>query len=738
MPDTSNQIIQTLEAIHEDIKSAKEALKSNNVPPESNSTSTLATEINKVPTGIKKSTILEGFNNGKNTLAGGFIYNTDSTDLNSVNSVLLAADEYIIPAGKTVSIDFPSAEVADDLYRSKSAVDLVVKTAKPTTDIYNTILKPLYKTYVSKRLIAQEITNLYSVNIHLDKSNMSGDTLNVGEFVFPNFNTNLYYKKDGEEQDTLITKINAEKFHFSLSSKGRNVDITCRELVIDLDSVFSIIEMAGHNGYESTDATYYNFNNDIDAHIIKLPEFNVSYNGITEYYNGLAEAVYVDIPGQSIMPAGNVQIRTEDDPYNISKMNEDANLGGILRLFEIYNMDGTKKYDPKTKTFVDKDTYIDSDTSLKLIKDRNAYFGGSHLMGILDNKLINYKQYMDKLSASKKDALAKLTIKTGYVYFAQSNPIKADLFKFDDYNQPPMYEGFPLLYVDEDVIKFNRNSGSQGSNKIIGTSEVIFTFTDIHDDSIKHNLPLLGICAGDPYGNPVTFNGISLQINGTGFDTNYNGVTYKPLANSANLLASPFTTKFKDGNDYNLENVYTSKAPLIYNQNIKRVLIKSYPDTKGELECLIGYGLIYLTIDPQYDKPEVPTTPMKYIIDNETSIVRSQSRLYNNTVNSYEYVLGPASTDELAKYYDKYVHVLCPEDHPGLGTYEFCKFRLPLYNLDETKKYNYSKKTWEPVGSTTDDSLTLEEIYPTEYAEARNNGKEPQVYTNPGYELNPI
>ena len=738
MSDTVNQVIQTLESIASDIRDAKQALKSNNVTPESNSTSTLATEINKVPTGIKKSKVLEGFNNGKNTLFGGFIYNTDSEELNSVNSVLLAADEYVIPAGKTIDIDFPSAEVTDDLYRTKGNANLVIKTAEPVTDIYNTILKPLYKTYVGKKCISQEITTVYTTDIHLDKSNMSGDTLEVSEFVFPNFNTKLYYRKDGEEQDTLITKINTDKFHFSLSNKGRNIDLTCRELVIDLDSVFYFTEIAGHNGYESADETYYSFRDDSNAHIIKLPEFNVSYSGITGRYEGLAELVYLNSPGENIMLAANVQIRTEDDPVNILKLNEDANLGGILRLFEIYNMDGTKKYDPTTKTFVDASTYLDFEASLKLIKDRNAYFGGSYVMGILNNKPINYKEYMDKLSASKKDALAKLTIRTGYAYFAQTNPIKADMFRFDDYNQPPIYEGFPLLYVDEDVIKFNRNSGSQGSGKIIGNNEVIFTFTDIQDDSVKHNLPLLGICAGDPYGNPVIFNGISLQINGTGFDTNYNGVTYKPLANSANLLASPFNTRFKDGNDYNLENVYASKAPLVYNQNIKRVLIKSYPDRKGELECLIGYGLIYLTIDPQYDKPEVPATPMKYIIDNETSIVRSQSKLYNTTVNSYTYVLGPASTDELAKYYDKYVHVLCPEDHPKLGTYEFCKYRIPLYNLDETKKYNYSKKAWEPVGSTTDDSLTLEAIYPTEYDAARNEGKEPQVYTNPGYELNPI
>lgn len=738
MSDTVNQVIQTLESIASDIRDAKQALKSNNVTPESNSTSTLATEINKVPTGIKKSKVLEGFNNGKNTLAGGFIYNTDSEELNSVNSVLLATDEYIIPAGKTIDIDFPSAEVTDDLYRTKGNANLVIKTAEPVTDIYNNILKPLYKTYVGKKCISQEITTVYTTDIHLDKSNMSGDTLEVSEFVFPNFNTKLYYKKDGEAQDTLITKINTDKFHFSLSNKGRNIDLTCRELVIDLDSVFYFTEIAGHNGYESADETYYSFRDESDAHIIKLPEFNVSYSGITGRYEGLAELVYINSPGENITLAANVQIRTEDNFVNIAKLNEDANLGGILRLFEIYNMDGTKKYDPKTKTFVDASTYLDFEASLKLIKDRNAYFGGSYVMGILNNRPINYKEYTDKLKKSKKDALAKLTIKPGYAYFGDLVPISGDLFKFDDYNQPAVFEGFPMLHVDEDVIKFNRNSRAEGSGKIIGDNEVKFRFTDIIDDSVRYNLPLLGICAADPYGNPVTFNGITLQLDGSGFDKNQDGVTYSPVANAANLIASPYNTKFLNTSGLDLEYIYTSKAPLVYNKNIKSVLITSDSDRKGELELLLGYGLIYLVVDPAYDKPEVPSTPMKFIIDNETTIHKAKSRLYNNTVNSYEYVLGPASTDELAKYYDKYVHVLCPENHPGLGTYEFCKYRIPLYNLDETKKYNYSKKAWEPVGSTTDDSLTLEEIYPTEYAEARNNGKEPQVYVNPGYELNAI
>ena len=40
------------------------------------------------------------------------------------------------------------------------------------------------------------------------------------------------------------------------------------------------------------------------------------------------------------------------------------------------------------------------------------------------------------------------------------------------------------------------------------------------------------------------------------------------------------------------------------------------------------------------------------------------------------------------------------------------KFRLPLYNLDETKKYNYSNKTWEPVGATTLDTVRTRNLYP--------------------------
>lgn len=738
MSDTSNQIIQTLEAIHNDIKAAKDTLKENNVALESNATSTLSAEINKIPTAIKESGNLIGFNNGKNTLQGGFIYNTDDTTLNNANAVLLSADEYKFPEGKTVEIDFPSVEVAYDVWNSKNST-FNIKTNGAISDLYNSILKPIYKTFASKRLLDRKIDNQYRIKIYLDKSNLDvNNALTTNEFVFPNVNTDFYYKED--DVDIRIDKYKLNKFHFSLNYKGKHEEITCNELVIDLDTIHALGEVMGHNGYEVIDnAEYSTFRDDKDAHIINLPIFNVSYSGITAQYNGLYSNTYLDLSTSVIPLIENVQIRTEDSAENIARIHQDKHLATILNILEIFNTDGTKKYDPKTKTFVDKDTYLSNSEYLNMLRDRNGYFSNGSLMGLLyPLNPVNAKEFIDKQKDEKKQALAALTIKPGYAYFNSiSNPIPKDLFKFDDYNQPTVFDEFPLLAVDEDVIVFNRNSSAEGSGKIIGSNEVKFTVVDSLDNSLKNVLPLISVCAASPYMSGVTFNGLTIQKSYNDRTVERNGIIYNILTGMARLLFAPHNTKFKDTSGNNITNIECYYAPLAYNSTVKRVNIKSDSDYKGELQVLLNHGLVYQITDPVYDKPEVPSNPMKYIIDNDTSIVESGSKTYRKTSNNYLFHLGPASTDEMAKYYDKYVHVLCPEDHPKLGTYEFCKFRLPLYNLDETKKYNYSKKVWEPVGSTTDDSLALEAIYPTEYAE-ESGRRSITVYSNPGFELNAI
>ena len=165
-----------------------------------------------------------------------------------------------------------------------------------------------------------------------------------------------------------------------------------------------------------------------------------------------------------------------------------------------------------------------------------------------------------------------------------------------------------------------------------------------------------------------------------------------------------------------VENIKTNAAPLVYNENIKSIKIVSDGKRRGVLKSLLGYGMIYQVFDGSR-VPEKPATPMKYILDKDSTIEESKSKTYKSKCQYSTFILGPYTTDEMAKYVDKFVHVLVSEDHPGLGKYSFCKFRLPLYNLDETKKYNYSKKAWEPVNALTDDSTSMEDLYPDNIAE---------------------
>ena len=131
MPDTSNQIIQTLEAIHNDIKAAKNTLKENNVELISNSTSTLSTEINKIPTAIKESDTLIGFNNGTMSINGNIVYYEKDNDLKKDNSIFLAVNgpdfKYTPPDKrfmfKTLDIPNPNATYEENTAAMMQGLD---------------------------------------------------------------------------------------------------------------------------------------------------------------------------------------------------------------------------------------------------------------------------------------------------------------------------------------------------------------------------------------------------------------------------------------------------------------------------------------------------------------------------------------------------------------------------------------------------------------------------------------
>jgi hypothetical protein len=747
MTETANQIIQSLEGIANDISNAKSTLTQNNVVLDSSTTKTLATEIGKLPAAIKASTVLEGFNGGQNTLKGGFIYpNSESVnELNDSNTTVVKADEYEVPVGKYLNLTFPTPGIVNNT----SSSDIIkFRYNGKMSELYYTVLNALYKTYLKHSLTYDyndsTITqvDIRKINVLLRKGNLTVENgvYKFGEFVFPTFNTNFYAaKNDDDKEGTLITNFEIDRFHFSLNYRGKDLNIKCKKITVDLDFATQIIkkEISGHDGYhylvddDPEAAEYYNHRDDIDHHIIYLPEFNVEY-AATEYaYNGLSLDANVE-------QAYNVQIRTEENDTNKTLLEDPKHIANILRLVKVYNMDGTKIYNPMTKAFEDASTseYVTSPgyTIDDNMIDATEYYKNTNNVMMLDEngkKALNYKEYMAKLEKNTKAIVQGLNVNKGYVYYMIGNSIEPELIRYDEATYISYYQNFPMVKLLEGALRLGKYSNSRDAINTYNSTS--FEFADEYSKQRADVYPFITNCAFYS-SDTIGYGGIRLYINAD--IVRENGVKYTVLKNAVNTLVSHYDVKLYNNTDLDLsdssnglvKNIKTNAAPLVYNENIKSIKIVSDGKKRGVLKTLLGYGMIYQTFNATR-VPEKPTTPMKYILDKDSTIEVSKSKTYQSKVtrNGATVILGPYTTDEMAKYVDKYVHVLVPEDHPGLGKYNFCKFRLPLYNLAETKKYNYSKKAWEPVNVLTDDSTPMEDLYSNDITE---RGEYLEVFQN--------
>lgn len=731
----NHQIVETLDNIIKDITKAKNALKANNVTLKSNATISLADEINSVPDSIKASNSLEGFNGGQNTLKGGFIYpNSETvTELNDSNTTVVKAEEYEVPKDKYLNLTFPTPGIVN----STSSSDIIkFRYNGKMSNIYYTMLNALYRTYLKRSLTYDyndsTITQVDNrkINVLLRKGNLTVENgvYKFGEFVFPTFNTNFYAAKNDEDKEgTLITNFEIDRFHFSLNYRGKDLNIKCNKLIVDLDFATQIVkkEISGHDGYhyladgDAEVLEYYNHRDDRDHHIIYLPEFNVEY-AATEYaYNGLSLDANVE-------QAYNVQIRTEESDTNKTLLDDPKHIANILRLVKVYNMDGTKVYNPMTKAFEDITTsgyftfygFTPDDNMIDAVE----YYKNTNNIMMLDEngrKALNYKEYMAKLEKSTKAVVQGLNVNKGYVYYMIGNSIEPELIRYDESTYVSYYQNFPMLKLLEGALRLAKYSNSRDAINIYNITS--FNFSDEYSKQRADVYPFITNCAFFS-SDTIGYGGIRLYINAA--DTvRENGVKYTVLKNAVNTLVSHYDVKLynndldlSDSSNGLVENIKTNAAPLVYNENIKSIKIVSDGKKRGVLKSLLGYGMIYQVFDAT-KVPEKPATPMKYILDKGSTIEASKSKTYQSKMNGMTTILGPYTTNEMAKYVDKYVHVLVPEDHPGLGKYDFCKFRLPLYNLDETKKYNYSKKAWEPVGALTDDSTPMEDLYSNDITE---------------------
>ena len=365
MPDTSNQIIQTLEAIHNDIKAAKDTLKENNVELVSNSTSTLSNEINKIPVAIKKSDTLIGFNNGTMSMSGGFLYRTDEYNLSPETATIMKTEDgvYTIPDGKILNMPFINKiPYATNLPENNDY------TLKYNGYNYYELLMQLYKDYMINNCMVNNHSNitsgnklkyLYIKSIETNKYEEDTKTLNIDTFTMPGIVPKIFFNEK---------EVNRVKCGTFVLSFNYNIpEVECSSLELNLDTIPTLADLfpsqSENGGGFGNDSTNYitRLNQDEPYLKIIMKDVNFTYRSLTLPSSQNAISLH---SREGVRCTGNpkrskIGIYVDDTKEeNLKKLDNVYVLLSVLRFFTVYNLDGTKCYSAKTKKFIPKEEYV--------------------------------------------------------------------------------------------------------------------------------------------------------------------------------------------------------------------------------------------------------------------------------------------------------------------------------------------------------------------------------------------
>lgn len=383
----------------------------------------------------------------------------------------------------------------------------------------------------------------------------------------------------------------------------------------------------------------------------------------------------------------------------------------VLQFIKVSNLDGTKIYSYKENKFIPKNEFTSIAYNLEY-DDWSPYVNYEHYVlnrvvcipGVLENDTVKQETYEP---VNVPSFCLSMVEENGYIRWTYNNDNMITFLK----NAPDRY--------DIDLFSYRQNLiGMMLGNTVRQDKELKFNCPPNSDNKLL--MPLLyfgyGKLNGASYGagilNKVIIDRCQYDdIDGKKTFVDNNGY------NCGLLLASPYDTKFTNYSGEMLESASLSDGVIMYNENIKTVKFKENSTAYVSLIVCQEPYLRHTEMNPDgsgtFFKLTPPAEPAKFIFTNTTKVKSVNDILL--TAGGQDVVLGAYSTNALAKIWDKFINVLIPEDYPGLGTYEFEHYRLPVYNLDKTKKYNYSKKAWEPITALTDDSKQLSEIYPDYY-----------------------
>lgn len=744
MPDTSNEIIQTLEAIHNDIKAAKDTLKENNVALESNATSTLSTEINKIPTAIKESDTLIGFNNGSMSMSGGFLYKTNEYSLSPETATVIKTEDgvYTIPEGKSLNMPFINKiPYATNLPKNN---DYTLKYNGYS--YYEDLFKHLYEDYMINNCLVNNHNNitsgnklkyLYIKSIETNVYEENTKTLNTSTFVMPGIVPKIFFNEK---------EVNRVKCGTFVLSFNYNIpEVECGSLELNLDTIPTLANL-----FPSQSENGSGFGDDSANYIARLEQNEPYLKIIMKYINFVYSSLTLPSSQNAISLHSREGVRCSGDPQrskigiyvddtkeeNLKKLDDVYVLLSVLRFFTVYNLDGTKCYSAKTKKFIPKEEYMSDNYPIDYNNlDLSPYHSYDEFLAYNRNMI-----YTDNIGENRTIKFKREVYDTEKFNFDD----KLNRYHMTDsgLETSQLDKGSNALILNPNVEKYEIYIFNYYPNIIslalgkLSKSDYTFKFS-AEDNLLTRGsnavttMPFLSSCLlTGPYntmgygvfttlgsGNKILF--INAYVTSHGPEsimTLLNSTDYNKIGL---LLAAPYDTKFIPyaGNpetDYAVA-AELDECPLVYNKYIKSITLtensKAYITTQWfNKPYLLSYRW-NSTLNKVF-AADIPSEPMKFIFHKTTKLsgIENMFALGIDT----QVALGPYTTDESAKYWDKFINILVPEDYPDLGTYAFNKYRLPVYNLDKTKKYNYSKKAWEPITALTDDSTPTNDLFTEE------------------------
>lgn len=741
MSDTSNQIIQTLEAIHNDIKAAKDILKENNVALESNATSTLSTEINKIPTAIKESDTLIGFNNGLMSMSGGFLYKTNEYSLSPETATVIKTEDgvYTIPEGKSLNMPFINKiPYATNLPKNN---DYTLKYNGYS--YYEDLFKHLYEDYMINNCLVNNHNNitsgnklkyLYIKSIETNVYEENTKTLNTSTFVMPGIVPKIFFNEK---------EVNRVKCGTFVLSFNYNIpEVECGSLELNLDTIPTLANL-----FPSQSENGSGFGDDSDNYIARLEQNEPYLKIIMKDIDFVYRSLTLPSSQNAISLYSREGVRCSGDPQrskigiyvddtkeeNLKKLDDVYVLLSILRFFTVYNLDGTKCYSAKTKKFIPKEEYMSDNYPIDYNNlDLSPYHSYDEFLAynknmiytdnigenitikfkreVYDTEKFNFDDKLNRYHMTDSGLETSQLDKGSNALLLNPNAEKYEIYIFNYY---PNIISLALgkLSKSDYTFKFSAEDNllTRGSNAV-----TTMPFLSSCLLAGPYNTMGYGVFTTLGSGNKILFTNAYVTSSGSeSIMTLLNSTDYNKIGL---LLAAPYDTKFIPyaGNpetDYAVA-AELDECPLVYNKYIKSITLtensKAYITTQWfNKPYLLSYRW-NSTLNKVF-AADIPSEPMKFIFHKTTKLsgIENMFALGIDT----QVALGPYTTDESAKYWDKFINILVPEDYPDLGTYAFNKYRLPVYNLDKTKKYNYSKKAWEPITALTDDSTPTNDLF---------------------------